>query len=236
VTGTGSAPWAIELAGVTKAFDYRPVLRGLDLRVRTGEIVAVLGANGSGKSTLLRVLATLIRPTRGTVSLFGQDPWVVPDLRRRIGLVPHESLLYQSLTVEENLRFFAALYGVAPARVVTVLEEGDLGPLAGRRVRILSRGQRQQVDVARALLHDPSLLLLDEPFTGLDLDAAARLASVIRRSLGARTVVFATHDPAEARLLATGAAVLRAGRLEPTAPPEALDEAQLVAGFRGHRS
>lgn len=236
MSGAGSAPWAIELAGVTKAFDYRAVLRGLDLRVRTGEILAVLGANGSGKSTLLRLLATLIRPTRGTVSLFGQDPWAAPDLRRHIGLVPHESLLYDSLTVEENLRFFAGLYGVGLGRVVAVLEEAGLRPLGGRRVRILSRGQRQQVDLARALLHDPQLLLLDEPFTGLDLDAAARLATAILRSAGVRTVVFATHDPAEARLLATGAAVLRAGRLEPTVPPEALNEAQLAAGFRAHRS
>jgi len=236
VTDAGSAPWAIELVGVTKAFDYRAVLRGLDLRVRTGEILAVLGANGSGKSTLLRLLATLIRPTRGTVSLFGQDPRTAPDLRRHIGLVPHESLLYDSLTVEENLRFFAGLYGVGPGRVVAVLEEAGLRALSGRRVRILSRGQRQQVDLARALLHDPQLLLLDEPFTGLDLDAAARLVTAILRSAGVRTVVFATHDPAEARLLATGAAVLRAGRLEPTAPPETLNEAQLAAGFRAHRS
>ena len=235
MTGAGSAPWAIELAGVTKAFEYRAVLRGLDLRVRTGEILAVLGANGSGKSTLLRLLATLIRPTRGTVSLFGQDPWAAPDLRRYIGLVPHESLLYDSLTVEENLRFFAGLYGVGSGRVVAVLEAAGLRPLGGRRVRLLSRGQRQQVDLARALLHDPHLLLLDEPFTGLDLVAAARLVTAILRSAGARTVVFATHDPAEARLLATGAAVLRAGRLEPTAPPEALNEAQLAAGFRAHR-
>jgi len=236
VTRSGSAPWAVELAGVTKSFDYRPVLRGIDLRVRAGDTLAVLGANGSGKSTLLRLVATLLRPTRGTVALFGHITQSVPGVRRRIGLVPHQSLLYETLTVEENLRFFAGLYGVAPPHVEAALQDGGLSSLRRRRARILSRGQRQQVDLARALLHDPELLLLDEPFTGLDLDAAARLAAAIRRLSGARTVIFTTHDLAEARALSTGAAVLRAGRLQPTIAPAALDEAQLAAWFREHRS
>lgn len=216
MSGAG-ATWAVELSGVSMVFDYRPVLRGVDLRVRTGEVLAVLGANGSGKSTLLRLMASLVRPTRGTVALFGRDPHTSPELRGRIGYLPHHSLLYDSLTVEENLRFFAALYGVARARVRAVLDASGLRSLARRRVRILSRGQRQQADLARALLHDPALLLLDEPFTGLDVDAATRLGAAIRDAAGVRTVVFATHDPAEARRLATGAAVLAAGRL--SAPP-----------------
>jgi ABC-type multidrug transport system ATPase subunit len=221
---------------VTKAFDYRPVLRGVDLRVRTGEVVAILGANGSGKSTLLRLIAALLQPTRGTVTLFGQSARPTAELRRRIGLVPHQSLLYESLTVEENLWFFAGLYGVAPARVAAVLEDAGLPLLRRRRVRILSRGQCQQVDLARALLHDPELLLLDEPFTGLDLAAAARLAASIHRSSGVRTVIFSTHDLADARALATRAAVLRGGRLEPAVAPGALDEVQLAAWFREQRS
>jgi heme ABC exporter ATP-binding subunit CcmA len=225
----GDAAWAVELRDVSMVFDYRPVLRGVDLRVRPGEVLAILGANGSGKSTLLRLMAALARPTRGTVALFGRDPHASPELRGRIGYVPHTSLLYDSLTVEENLRFFAALYAVAPAHVWVVLDASGLRPLARRRVRILSRGQRQQADLARALLHDPSLLLLDEPFTGLDLDAAARLSAAIRDAAGVRTVVFATHDLAEARRFATGAAVLVAGRLSTPRPPRTLDEAELLA-------
>lgn len=228
--------WAADLVGVAKSYDHRPVLRGVDLRLRVGETIAVLGANGSGKSTLLRLVATLATPTRGTVTWFEQPVQPLPAVRRRIGLLPHESLLYDNLTVEENLRFFAGLYGLAPARVESVLSESGLLPLRGRRARILSRGQRQQVDLARALLHDPELLILDEPFTGLDLDAARRLTAMIRAgSSQGRTVIFATHDLAEARALASGAAVLVDGRLTGVAPPDTLDEARLAAWFHEGR-
>ncbi|MGH2405551.1 MAG: ATP-binding cassette domain-containing protein, partial [bacterium] len=181
---------AVALAGVTKAYDHRPVLRGIDLRVRVGEIVAVLGANGSGKSTLLRLAATLAAPTRGSVVWFGQPQAPPPAVRRRIGVLPHESLLYDGLTVEENLRFFAGLYGVPSARVEPAMISAGLALVRGWRARILSRGQRQQVDLARALIHDPELLILDEPFTGLDLDAAQRLAAMIREGAGRRAVLF----------------------------------------------
>ncbi len=224
--------WAVELAGVVKAFDHRPVLRGADLRVQAGDTVAILGANGSGKTTLLRLVATLSRPTRGTVSVLGRVAAPCADLRRRIGLQSHESLLYDSLTVEENLRFFAGLYGLPRDRVSSIMAEMVLKPLAPRRARVLSRGQRQQVNLARALLHDPDLLILDEPFTGLDLDAAARLTALLRdRATRDRTVIMSTHDPAEARALATGAVVLLDGRLSPMTPPGDLDETQLATWF-----
>ncbi len=222
---------AVALSGVTKAYDHRRVLRGVDLRVPLGETVAVLGANGSGKSTLLRLVATLASPTRGEVVWFGQPAAPQAAVRRRIGFVPHESLVYDGLTVLENLRFFAGLYGVPASRVDADLAGDGLEPLRGRRVRILSRGQRQQVDLARALLHDPELLILDEPFTGLDLDAAARLAAMIRRGAGGRTVLFATHDLAEAQALAGGAAVLRDGRLSEVVSPGELDAARLARWF-----
>ncbi|MDR7556614.1 MAG: ABC transporter ATP-binding protein [Armatimonadota bacterium] len=224
--------YAVEAAGVARAFDHRPVLRGVDLRVRTGETVAVLGANGAGKSTLLRILASVLRPTRGTVVWFGDPDAPAASVRRRLALVPHESLLYDGLTVEENLRFFAGLYGLPSARAAEVLEALGLGALRTRRARVLSRGQRQQVDLARALLHDPVLLLLDEPFTGLDLEAAARLAATLRAIGASRTVIFATHDPAQARALADRAAVLRGGRVAVVEPAAALDDAALAAWFR----
>ncbi|MGH2373648.1 MAG: ABC transporter ATP-binding protein, partial [bacterium] len=190
---------AVRLSGVTKAYDHRPVLRGIDLYVRRGETVAVLGANGSGKSTLLRLVATLTQPTRGSVVWFEEPAALPATVRRRIGLLPHESLLYDGLTVEENLRFFAGLYGLPASSVEPTIGATGLEPLRGRRARILSRGQRQQVDLARVLLHDPQLVILDEPFTGLDLDAARRLTAMIRQGAGGRAVLFATHDPGDAQ-------------------------------------
>lgn len=181
---SGGVPerWAVDVRGLVKAFDHRPVLRGVDLRVRAGETLAILGANGSGKTTLLRLIATLSSPTRGSVAWFGESSAPMPEIRRRIGLVPHESLLYDALTVEENLKFFGGLYDLAPQRVESALDEYALRPLALRRVRVLSRGQRQQVNLVRALLHEPDLLILDEPYTGLDVGAADRLTATLRAS------------------------------------------------------
>jgi ABC-type multidrug transport system ATPase subunit len=227
-------PPAVALAGVVKAFDHRPVLRGVDLRVERGRAVAILGANGSGKTTLLRVVAALTAPTRGTVALFGRPPG--PQMRRRVGMVPHESLLYDNLTVAENLRFFAGLYDLPSARAADVLAQPALAPLAGRRARVLSRGQRQQVNLARALLHDPDLLLLDEPYTGLDVAAAARLTDVLRAERGrGRTLLFSTHDIEEARALGAEVGVLLGGRLTELLPADALDHTRLAAWYRDGR-
>lgn len=222
---------AVRLSGVTKAYDHRPVLRGVDMHVRRGETVAVLGANGSGKSTLLRLAATLTPPTRGSIVWFEEPAAPAATVRRRIGLLPHESLLYDDLTVEENLRFFAGLYGLPASAVEPAIGAPGLEALRARRARVLSRGQRQQVDLARVLLHDPQLVILDEPFTGLDLEAARRLAAMIRQGAGGRAVLFATHDPGEAQALAGRAALLRDGRLSELTSLASLDTAQLAQRF-----
>ncbi|MDI6771063.1 MAG: heme ABC exporter ATP-binding protein CcmA [bacterium] len=235
---SGGAPerWAVEVRGLVKAFDHRPVLRGVDLRVRAGETLAVLGANGSGKTTLLRLIATLSSPTRGSVTWFGEPSAPLPEIRRRIGLVPHESLLYDALTVEENLKFFGGLYDLAPERVESALDEYGLRPLALRRVRVLSRGQRQQVNLARALLHDPELLILDEPYTGLDVGAADRLTATLRASAARGcTVILTTHDPDGAGALGADVTVMLDGRLTEIMPAAGLDAAILAAWFREGR-
>jgi heme ABC exporter ATP-binding subunit CcmA len=233
----GAAPWAIEVGGVVKSFDHRPVLRGVDLRIAAGQTVAVLGANGSGKTTLLRVIATLSPPTRGTVELFGRPAGAVPEIRRRIGLVAHESLLYDNLTVEENLRFFAGLYNLEAGRVAAMIAQGALEPLARRRARVLSRGQRQQVNLARALIHSPDIVILDEPYTGLDVTASERLTAMLREEVRrGRTLVFTTHDLTEAHGLNAGTTVLLGGRLTEILPPGALDEDRLAVWFREGRS
>ena len=231
-----TAPCAVEVREVVKSYDHRPILRGVTLRIEAGQTVAVMGANGSGKTTLLRIVATLSPPTRGTVALFGVTAGPLPDLRRRIGLVPHESLLYDSLTVEENLRFFAGLYGLPQERVSQTLDGAALRPLAGRRARVLSRGQRQQANLARALLHNPDLLILDEPYTGLDLDARERLTAMLQEAVPAgRTVLFTTHHLSEVRALAAATTVLLDGRLTEVMPADRIDEGRLAAWFReGH--
>lgn len=212
------------------------MLRGIDLRLAPGHSVAVLGANGSGKSTLLRMAATLLAPTHGEVRLFGAPAGRPPAARRRLGFVSHESLLYDHFTLHENLTFFAGLYGVDRRSIETVAAEMALTPLLGRRVRLLSRGQRQLADLARALLHDPELLILDEPSTGLDLDAAAGLERLLRvqKSRG-RALLLATHDVREAQALADRAAVLQGGHLAEPVPAAALDETGLAAQFREAR-
>jgi len=236
VSGGVPQPWAVDVRGLVKAFDHRPVLRGVDLRVGSGETLAILGANGSGKTTLLRIIATLSSPTRGSVAWFGEPSASLVEIRRRIGLVPHESLLYDTLTVAENLRFFGGLYDLPPERVECALDEYALRPLALRRVRVLSRGQRQQVNLARALLHEPDLLILDEPYTGLDVGAAERLTATLRASAARGcTVILTTHDPEGAGALDADVAVMLSGRLTEIMPASGLDAALLAAWFREGR-
>jgi heme exporter protein A len=236
VNGSTTRGWASEVSGVVKSYDHRPVLRGVDLRVPEGHTLAVLGPNGSGKTTLLRLIATLSAPTRGTVSLFGRPASLAPEIRRRIGLVAHESLLYDNLSVEENLVFFGSLYGLTGRHVAAAIAQAALGTLAGRRARVLSRGQRQQVNLARALLHNPDILILDEPYTGLDVTAADRLTERLREEAGrGRTIVFTTHDLTEARDLDASTTVLLGGRVSEIMPPGAIDDARLAGWFhQGH--
>lgn len=203
--------------GLGRRFAGVTALAGVDVTVQPGESIAVFGPNGAGKTTLLRLLATLLRPTTGTLALFGESVGSGDTAaRRRIGVLSHRSFLYPDLTPAENLDFYARMYGVPdPAtRVRTLLDTVGVRGWAHRPVRTLSRGLEQRCGVARALLHAPDLLLLDEPFAGLDVDAAAMLTGQLAaaRSRGA-TVVMATHDVERAPELATRALVLRRGVL-----------------------
>jgi heme exporter protein A len=212
---------ALEFSDIICAYGHRPVLRGVSLRLRLGQSLAIMGANGAGKTTVLRVAAMLMAPSGGRAAWFGMTP-AGPAIRQRIGFVAHESLLYDSLTLRENLEFFAGLYGVARGRVPSILEQMGLESVGDRRVRLLSRGQRQRANLARALLHDPDLLILDEPFTGLDRDAHARLALLLREDAGRRAVLWSTHNVEDIRAVANGASgaavLLQNGRLT-EAPP-----------------
>jgi len=206
---------ALQADDVARSYGRERVLRGVTLAVPPGGGVAILGSNGAGKSTLLRVLAAGLRPLRGRVRVHGLDPWTDPEARRAIGFVGHEPMLYGGLSAVENLRLFAALYGVRDIRE-RVAWACDLVGLSrpDDPVRSLSRGLVQRAAVARALVHRPSVLLLDEALVGLDPGAAARLTAFLlefRRQGGA--VVLTTHHPAEALRIADVAYVLAGGRL-----------------------
>lgn len=191
------------------------VLRGVGLAVAAGRGLAVLGPNGSGKSTLLRVLAALSRATAGRIRVYGRDPHADPSVRRTIGFVGHEPMLYRGLSVTENLHLLAAMYDLAdaPERAARLCQLFRIDR-PGALVRTLSRGMQQRAALARALLHRPMVLLLDEPFTGLDPDGADDLCRILdqfRREGGA--LVVTAHSEAEALRVADEAAVLAAGRL-----------------------
>jgi len=215
-------PPLVEARGLTRNYGAVRALRGVDLTLNAGEVLLVLGPNGAGKSTLLRSLAGLLRPQAGVVTVAGRvlsrDD---PSARRPIGLLSHESLLYDELTLLENLVFVARLYDLPDARVraESALAAQGLLDRKAERPRSLSRGMLQRAAIARALLHDPRLLLLDEPFTGLDAVAADRLRSLLAAlRTPDRAMVIVTHQASEAWDLATRVGVLVAGRWALEAP------------------
>jgi heme exporter protein A len=189
---------AIELAGLRREFGERPALDGIDLRLERGQSLAVLGPNGSGKSTLLRILAGLLRPSGGEASVLGCAlPKETYRLRGRVGYLGHEPLLYRDLSPRENLELGAALHGIDPQvwepRIDALLDAVGMTTRSRDRVAELSAGMRQRVDICRAVLHEPELLLLDEPDAHLDPDARRRVAPLIAAGSG-RTRVVVSHD------------------------------------------
>jgi heme exporter protein A len=189
---------AIELAGLRREFGERVALDGVDLRLQPGESLALLGPNGSGKSTLLRILAGLLRPSGGEVRVLGAAlPKEVYRLRGRIGYLGHEPLLYRDLSARENLALAGALHGIDPtqvkARIERLLETVRMEGRGDDRVAQLSAGMRQRIDICRAVLHEPELLLLDEPDAHLDTDAR-RLVAPLTAAGEERTRVIVSHD------------------------------------------
>jgi heme exporter protein A len=200
----------IVASSLTQRFGSELALDGVDLAVDSGDHLAVLGENGAGKTTLLRILATAARPTSGTLQMFGLNALVERRiLRARIGFVAHASGLYPALSATENLEFFRTLHGVDRGRVVEVLELVGLGEVAHRPAGKLSRGAQQRLAIGRAVLHDPRLLVLDEPDASLDSGGAELLGRVMR----GRTAIIATHDHALANRLCQRTLELRRGRV-----------------------
>ncbi len=220
-----------------KRFGLKTVLRGLDFRVEPGEFVALLGPNGAGKTTFLRILASLSRPSLGQVTIAGFAlPAQVAAVRRRLGVVSHQPLLYDDLTAEENLRFYGRMYNLPnlDERIIEVLEMVGLMARRHDLLRTFSRGMQQRLAIGRAVLHNPQVMLFDEPYTGLDQDASEMLDSVLRNvAAQGRTVVMTSHDLARAEGLASRFDILSRGVIAASASQVSLGQGNLLDFYKG---
>ena len=226
----------ITTSSLIKRFGLKTVLRGIDFHVDQGEFVALLGPNGAGKTTFLRILSTLLRPTLGSVIIAGYRlPGQSSAVRRRLGVVSHLPLLYGDLTAEENLRFYARMYSLQnpERRIEDVLEMVGLEDRRRDLVRTYSRGMQQRLSIGRAILHDPEVMLFDEPHTGLDQAASNMLDAVLREVAACgRTVVMTSHDLVRVADLASRFDVLSRGVIAASAGREEVLEEGLLAFYK----
>jgi heme exporter protein A len=209
-------PPAVEVRSLTKSFGNIKVLRSLDLKVTKGTTLAIFGPNGAGKTTLIKTLASVMRPTSGTILIDGLDVKEHPeDIRAKIGLLAHQSYLYGALSAEENLAFYGKMYGVTglKGRIDDIMSTVGLAARRHYRVGTFSRGMLQRLSLARALLHSPTLLLLDEPDTGLDPQGLAAMWQIIRKNAPDRTVIFTSHNFERALAVCDEVAVLTQGKI-----------------------
>lgn len=226
----------IKVHKLVKRFGLKTVLREVDFEVQPGEFVALLGPNGAGKTTFLRILASLSRPSMGEVRIAGfRLPSQASAVRQKLGVVSHQPLLYGDLSAEENLRFYGRMYNIPiiENRISEVLEMVGLSARSRDLVRTFSRGMQQRLAIGRAVLHDPDVMLFDEPYTGLDQDASAMLDDVLR-SVAARnrTVVMTSHDLVRAEDLATRFDILSRGVITASTSREELGHHNLLTFYR----
>lgn len=227
---------ALDVIGLGKTYELRPVLRNVSFSVPRGRTLALLGANGAGKTTLLRVLATLAKPSSGQAVVMGLDVRTdAGEIRRIVGYVGHQPHIYDDLTARENLLFFARMYGLRDGakRADALLERVGLRARANDRAGVLSRGQAQRLALARGILHEPPVLLLDEPDTGLDDEAATLLGGLLaERAASGMTTIFTTHNIERGLESGTDVLVLASGRIVFSGPPRELTPAT-VRGLYG---
>ncbi|MBW6469313.1 MAG: ABC transporter ATP-binding protein [Coriobacteriia bacterium] len=226
---------AVEVRDLTRTFGARKALDRVTFDLPTGAFLSIFGPNGAGKTTLVKVLTTLTAPSKGTAKVSGFD--VVADaveLRSRIGLISHNPLLYPDLSAEENLVFFADMYGVpdAATRVRELLVAVELDHRRLDLVRTFSRGMLQRLSIARALLHRPKVLFLDEPYSGLDPHAVEILDHLIEQIRADHTFVMISHDLVKGLALCSHALILAKGKVVLSAPREELDEAEFAETYR----
>jgi heme exporter protein A len=226
---------AVEVAGASRTFGRRRAVDGVDLSLQPGDCLALFGPNGAGKTTLLRMIAGLLRPTKGTVHVEGKSVREDAVVRRHIGLISHQSMLYRALTARENVEFAARLYGVPDPKnaALRALERMRILDRRDAPVRSLSRGLQQRVSIARAIVHEPSVVLLDEPYTGLDAAGGAALTEMLRLLREAHAaLVLVTHNVDEGLAVATRAAIMLAGRITRIDDSRDADAASYQAMYR----
>lgn len=221
---------------LVKRFGLKTILRGVDFQVQPGEFVALLGPNGAGKTTFLRILASLSRPSLGEVNIAGYRlPNQAAQARARLGVVSHLPLLYTDLSAEENLRFYALLYGIVNdrLRITEVLQMIGLETRRRDLVRTFSRGMQQRLAIGRAILHNPDVMLFDEPYTGLDQDASTVLDDILKTvARQGRTVVMTSHDLSRVEELATRFDILSRGVIAASATRKQLKKSNLLAFYK----
>jgi len=226
----------ITVKKLVKRFGLKTVLRGVNFSVQPGEFVALLGPNGAGKTTFLRILASLSRPTLGEVDVAGfRLPKEAAAVRARLGVVSHLPLLYGDLSAEENLRFYGRMYGIPnlELRITEVLEMVGLENRRRDLTRTFSRGMQQRLAIGRAVLHDPDVMLFDEPYTGLDQDASIMLDEVLKTvAARGRTVVMTSHDLARAEDLGTRFDILSRGVITASTTRGQLENSNLLAFYK----
>ena len=226
---------AIETKKLSKVFGTRRAVDGVSIEVPQGAFLSIFGPNGAGKTTLLRVLSTLARASSGSAKLMGVDIKEEPDKARdHIGLISHNSMLYPDLTAEQNLMIYARLYGVAnpKARGMELLEAVELKHRRLDVVRTFSRGMTQRLSIARALIHDPDVVFLDEPYSGLDPHAVEIFDSLIEKQRAGRTFVMVSHDLEKGFAMCTHALVLAKGKVVAFDRKDALDFGEFSALYR----
>ena len=233
----------LEAKGLVREYGPVVAVNGVDLSLQQGEFLGIFGPNGAGKSSLLGMLGGGLRPTSGSVSICGEPlNFSEVDWRYRVGVLSHQGFLYEQLTAKENLQYYGQLFGLTEldSRIGRRLEQVGLTERAGSRVSELSHGMRHRLSLARTLLHDPDVVLLDEPFTGLDPSASAVLRDVLRELKdGSRTVVMVTHNLSEGLELATHITIQVSGRLAWQGMADELDRVgfgrfyhEVVEGYR----
>jgi len=226
----------ITVKKLVKRFGIKTILRGLDFEVQPGEFVALLGPNGAGKTTFLRILASLSRPSIGEVYVAGYRlPNEAAQVRARLGVVSHLPLLYGDLSADENLRFYARMYNIPnqDTRITEVLEMVGLETRRRDLIRTFSRGMQQRLAIGRAVLHDPDVMLFDEPYTGLDQDASSMLDDVLKTvAAQGRTVVMTSHDLARAEEIATRFDILSRGVIAASITRKQLKKSNLLTFYK----
>lgn len=230
----------IQISGLTKAYGYIKALRGIDLQLAAGDFLSLFGPNGAGKSTLIRILSTLAKPSSGRVEIAGYDlAEDTQNLRHQIGVISHATYLYGNLTALENIELYARLYGVdnPGKQAKALIKQMGLAERMHHLVRTFSRGMQQRLSIARALIHQPGIIFLDEPYTGLDQHAAHLLSELLSQlNNGERTFILITHNISRGLALANQVAILVEGKIIYNQPRSQVNEAEFEQLYFKHVS